>query len=77
MRQLAEEGRKAREAAAGAPAAPCPLPPITIGIDVGEPVPDGEAYPWPYVWEPRPAGQLELCIHGRALRDPCHECGRS
>jgi hypothetical protein len=74
MRELAEEGRKAREARAAAKGAPAPV------NAVGEPlvpVPDeGEAYPWPYVYAPVTNPIIPVCVHGRDLTDPCHECGR-
>jgi hypothetical protein len=75
MRELAEEGRKAREAQAAANAPAAPPAPV---LDIGDPLPEGEAYPWPYHFEPKAptAGQFDLCHHGRELRDPCYECGR-
>jgi hypothetical protein len=67
MRQLVEEGRKAREVKRKA-VVPTPTPRDSL-----PPAPE-EAWPWPYVINTAEA-TATACPHGIAAGTYCHACG--
>lgn len=67
VRELVAEAQAARAKAAEAKAPK----PVLIGVD-----PAAEAGDWSYVYGGTGGYLTGICVHGRELADPCHECGR-